>query len=43
MGQWFIYVPLHTIRHCQQIARVKALADFPSAVDAGRNVDRSTV
>ena len=41
--QWFIYVPLHTIRHCQQMARVKALADFPSAVDAGRKADSSPV
>jgi len=29
--QWFIYVPLHTLRHCHQMARVKALSDFTSA------------
>lgn len=27
--QWLIYIPLHTLRHNQQIAEVKALAAFP--------------
>jgi hypothetical protein len=27
--QWLIYVPLHTMRHCDQIAEVKATAGFP--------------
>jgi hypothetical protein len=39
--QWFIYVPLHTKRHCQQIARIKALADFPSTGNAGQKSDSS--
>ena len=28
--QWLIYVPLHNIRHNQQISEVKAHKDFPS-------------
>jgi hypothetical protein len=28
--QWLIYVPLHTIRHNQQIAEVKASLGYPS-------------
>ena len=27
--QWLIYVPLHTMRHCDQIAEVKATAGYP--------------
>lgn len=29
--QWFIYVPLHTMRHDKQIAEVKATAGYPSS------------
>ena len=28
--QWLIYVPLHTMRHNQQIAEVKATLGYPS-------------
>ena len=28
--QWLIYVPLHTIHHCKQIAAVKARPGYPS-------------
>jgi hypothetical protein len=27
--QWLIYIPLHNIRHNQQIAEVKASAGYP--------------
>ena len=29
--QWLIYIPLHTMRHDQQIAEVKATAGYPDA------------
>ncbi len=29
--QWLLYVPLHTMRHTQQIAEMKAAAGYPSA------------
>jgi uncharacterized damage-inducible protein DinB len=28
--QWLIYIPLHNLRHNQQIAEVKAVAEFPA-------------
>jgi hypothetical protein len=27
--QWLLYAPLHTVRHCQQIAEVKGTAGYP--------------
>jgi hypothetical protein len=27
--QWLVYIPLHTLRHAEQIAAVRALADCP--------------
>jgi hypothetical protein len=29
--QWLVYIPLHTLRHAEQIAAVRALADCPVA------------